>query len=270
MGIYCCCLGTCCLGQAQTKTLEITSIVFHSISFILLLVCLIMNKWREIYTINLVFFILMFLITICGLVFGILLKLWRDKGIIKTTKKNTGTNITNAAITLAVINYIICIIEEIIIIISFRKVNYPCYSYNYNYYYYYRRMSSDVDCKGEFSDYYTGVIPDGPIIMTYFTLSYLEIVLILKIVIWVILKQRIKLELDGPQAIPNVAVPVGAAYDPYGRAVVVIPQQGGVVVGNQYQYGMPYASPYQYQQNVPPQNQQFPSSNEYQLQEKIA
>ena len=87
MGIYCCCLGTCCLGQAQTKTLEITSIVFHSISFILLLVCLIMNKWREIYTINLGFFILMFLITICGLVFGILLKLWRDKGIIKTTKK---------------------------------------------------------------------------------------------------------------------------------------------------------------------------------------
>ena len=266
MGIYCCCLGSCCFGQAQTKTLEIASIVLHSISFILFLVCLIMNKWGKIYTINVVFFILMFLINICGLVFGILLKLWRDKGIIKTTKKNTGINITNAAITLAVINYIICLIEEIIIIISFRKVNYPCYSYND--YYYYRRMSSDVGCTNKYSDYYTGVIPDGPIIMTYFTLSYLEIALILKIIIWVILKQRVKLELDGPQVIPNVAVPVGAAYDPYGRAVVVIPQQGGVVVGDQY--GMPYASPYQYQQNVPPQNQQFPSSNEYQLQEKIS
>ena len=71
-------------------------------------------------------------------------------------------------------------------------------------------------------------------------------------IIWTILKNRIRLELDGPTPI-RVAPP--APIDPYGRAVIVV-QPGDVVMmgGNPYQYN-PYA---QNQPNVPPPNQEYP------------
>lgn len=270
MGVCCCCVGTCCLNQQTAKVLEITSIVLHSISIILLLISLIIIPWKEIYTANLAFFIIMFLICIIGLIMLILLRVWRSNDSIKSTKKGTGISLATAGIVIEVINYIICIIEEILILVSFSRVNYPCYKYerNSNYYYAYRRISTDVDCTGRYSDYYSGIIKNSSYIIVYLSFSYFEIALIFHIVIWVILKTRIRLGIDGQPAttIPSPVI-VGNTYDPYGRAVVVIPQEA-VIVGNQYQYGSPYA--YGNQQIVHQQNPQYPSSNDYQLQEKIS
>ena len=84
-------------------------------------------------------------------------------------------------------------------------------------------------------------------------------------VLFSILRNRIRMELDGPPQ-PTMH-PQGAVVDQFGRAVVVV-QPGDVVMmgGNQYQYN-PYM---QNQQNVvPPVNPQYPGSNDFQIQEKV-
>ncbi len=150
--------------------------------------------------------------------------------------------------------------------VSFHRADYPCYSYEYHETTVYRRISSKVDCSGKYSDYYTRTITTGQYFIAYVTFTYLEIALILSMIIWTILKTRIRLKLDGPQA--QIAIsPSPQMYDPYGRAVVVV-QPGDVVMvgGNQYQYN-PYI---QNQPNIPPPSNQFPGSNDYQIDEKIS
>jgi len=268
MGI--CCYSICgamCFNQALTKTLEITLIVLNSISCFLLLLSLIIIKWKEVSSANLVFFILMFLISIAYLIFSIFIRLWRANNLIKDQKLKTATSLSIAGLTLVVINFVLCLIEEILLLVGFYRVDYPCYRNEYSERTFYRRISSNVDCTGKYSDYYTGIITSGQYFIAYVTFTYLEIALILSMIIWTKLKTRIRLKLDGPQV--QVAIsPAPQMYDPYGRAVVVV-QPGDVVMvgGNQYQYN-PYI---QNQPNIPPpSNNQFPGSNDYQIDEKIS
>ena len=269
MGI--CCYSICgalCFNRALSKTLEINLIVYNSIAVLLIFLSLIIIKWKEISNANIVFFILMFLMCICCLIFSICLRFWRSKGLIKTLKKDTGYRLAVSGLVLTIINFVVCLIELIVMSIGFNKANYPCdtgeYDNGYYGYSYIRRISTDVDCSKERSNYYTGVITTGQYLIAYFTFSFLEISLILDMIIWTFLKNRIRLELDGPTPI-RVAPP--APIDPYGRAVIVV-QPGDVVMmgGNQYQYN-PYA---QNQPNVPPPNPEYPSSHDYQVQEKIS
>ena len=267
MGICCCTFcGAMCFNQALSKTLEIILIVLNSISCFLLLLSLIIIKWKEVSSANLVFFILMFLISISYLIFSIFIRKWRSNNLIKDQKLKTATSLTIAGLTLVVINFILCLIEEIVLLIGFYRADYPCYSYEYHKSIVYRRISSKVDCSGKYSDYYTGIITTGQYFIAYVTFTYLEIALILSMIIWTILKTRIRLKLDGPQA--QIAIsPSPQMYDPYGRAVVVV-QPGDVVMvgGNQYQYN-PYI---QNQQNVPPVRPQDVGSNDFQIQDKIS
>ena len=268
MGICCYSIyGVLCFNRSLSKTLEINLIVYNTIAVILIFLSLIIIKWKEISSANLVFFILMFLMCICCLIFSICLRLWRSKGLIKTSKKNTGYRLAVSGLTLTVINFVVCLIELIVMSIGFNNANYPCdrgEAVNTYYYTGYRRISTEVDCNGKSSNYYTGVITSGQYLIAYFTFSFLGLSLILDMIIWTILKNRIRLELDGPTPI-RVAPP--APIDPYGRAVIVV-QPGDVVMmgGNPYQYN-PYA---QNQPNVPPPNQEYPSSHDYQVQEKIS
>ena len=265
MGIFCCTIcGTLCFNTARTKSLEIFLITLNAIAFLFLFISLIVIKWKELSSANVVFFVLMLLISVCCLIFAILLRIWRYKNLIKTFKKKAGTNLSIAGMVLVIINFIFCLIEEIIYIISSYRANHPCYknksSKTYEYYYY-RRMSS-VDCTNQSSGYYIEIITFGQDFMAYATFSYLEICLIFGMILWSLLRTRIKAELDGPPQIPAISPHM---VDPYGRAVVVV-QPGDVVMmgGNPYQYN-PYA------QN--PQNQhipnQYPGSSD-QIEEKIA
>ena len=267
MGI--CCYSICCalcFNRALSKTLEINLIVYNSIAVFLILLSLIIIKWKEISSVNIVFFILMFLMCISCLIFSIFLRLWRSKGVIKTSKKDTGYRLAVSGLTLTIINFVLCLIELIVMSIEFNKANYPCNKGEHNNYYYsYRRISTEVDCSGEYYNYYTGVITTGQYLIAYFTFSFLLISLILDMIIWTFLKNRIRLELDGPTPVRVASVP--APIGPFGRDVIVV-QPGDIVMmgGNQYQYN-PYV---QNQPNIPPQNPEYPSSHDYPVQEKIS
>ena len=275
MGI--CCYSICgviCFSRASSKSLEITSIILNSISLLFLLLCLIMIDWKELSTANLVFFLIMLFLNVAYLIFSILLRIWRSKNMIKTLRKKVGVSLAVWGLALIIINFIACLIEEIVFSIGVNRANYPCYNnddrgdrdpyYNYNF----RRVSS-VDCSGKNSDYYIEAITFKQFFIAYLTISYLEIILILDMTLFCILKNRINLELDGPAQlnIPPQMNYAPQAVDQYGRAVVVV-QPGDVVMmgGNQYQYN-PYM---QNQQNVvPPVNPQYPGSNDFQIQEKV-
>ena len=265
MGICCCSIcGALCFSQAQTKTLEIVLICLNSISFILLLFCLIVIKWKELNAADAAFFSIMFIMSILFLIFSILLRYWRAKNLIKGVRKRTGISFCTAGLILVIINFIICLIEEIVFTISFYKADYPCRNFD-NTVYIYRRISSDVDCKNKPSNYLVENITFGQYFIAYVTFSYLELGLILEMILWNLLKSRINLDLDGPPQIQSELPP--HMVDPYGRAVVVV-QPGDVVMmgGNQYQYN-PYA---QNQPNLDRPNIQYPGSNDYQIQEKIS
>ena len=254
-------MGICCYPfcRAKSKNLEITLIVFNSIAAFLLLLSLIIINWKNISTANVVFFILMFLICICCLIFSIFLRLWRSKNLIKTTKKAPGMSLSTAGTTLTIINLSLCLNEEIIISVGFSKADYHCIANSHYDNPFFRRISSDVDC--------TGILSTAEYIITYFCLSYLEISLILNIILWFKLKSRIKLELDGPAQAQPVIPSSPKVYDPYGKAVIVY-QPGDIVMtgGNQYQYN-PYV------QNPPVSiqpNPEYPASNDHPTDERIS
>ena len=238
MGIFCCCLGSC-FGTGSSKSIEVLLIVVHSISFALLLLCLIIMKWKEIYTSNLIFFILMLLISTVCLIFSILIRVWRYKNVIKSVKRNIGTNLCTTSLVLVIIHFVLCIIEEIIFTISYNEVNFPCRDTDN---YYYRRLKSDFDCRFVNSDYNTKIIPFYQYFIVYASLSCLEVFLILKMCVWYLLRTRVVSGLDDPMDNPivNNAQPAPGIYS--GRTVVVIQQP--------YQNQMGQNTPYVYNQQL--------------------
>ena len=253
MGICCCCcLGSCCFNSMLSRSIEIFIIVLNCISFILVLFSLIVVKWKELSNSNLYFFIALLVLSIVDLILAIFLRYWSSTGESKTTKKESANCLSIFGLTLSVIQFIVCLIEEVVFTISFRKVNYPCLNYDINDYYdpyYYRRMSYDEECEKYGSSYNTEIISVGQNLLAYLTLSYLEIALIFLMVLWAILRQRIPSGLDGPVMRSVQQVPI--------RQEVYVVQPGYQVF--QYQQNIPYG----YNQQVIP-----PNSNEYQTRNK--
>ena len=295
MGALCYCF-CCCFNNHKSKNLEITELVFQSISFVFLFLSLIIIKWSKIPAINITLFILMLLITILIIVFTSFIRYWRAKNLIKTTKKGMGISFASTCFGLIIACFIICIIEEFAISYGFYKADYPCHSSEYsntnsnsnNYYYKTklksnqrnRKLSNDLDCYQLGKEYYAKSITDAEYFISYITFSYLEISFILGVWIWYILRKRIIEGLDGPRTTP----PQERMYDQYGRQVVVV-QPGDLIYmdgrpnivlpenQNNYQYNYNY----QYNQNLSPSqnisnpinNNQIPNSQEYNLKEKI-
>ena len=264
-----CCVSICgsfCFNTVFSKTLEIWLITLNSITFVLLILCLAIIKWSLLPKVNSVFFSIMLSLNSTYLIFSILLRVWRAKNLIKTLRKNAGVSLAIWGLVLVIINFIACLIEEIVFYIGVYRVNYPCWDYEEEQRYYtpYRRVAS-YSCAIEGSSYYVEVITVGQELIGYFTFSYMEVALILNMVLFSILRNRIRMELDGPPQ-PTMH-PQGAVVDQFGRAVVVV-QPGDVVMmgGNQYQYN-PYI---QNQQNIPPVRPQEAGSNDFQIQDKFS
>ena len=264
-----CCVSICgsfCFNTVFSKTLEIWLITLNSITFVLLILCLAIIKWSLLPKVNSVFFSIMLSLNSTYLIFSILLRVWRAKNLIKTSRKNAGVSLAIRGLVLVIINAIACIIEEIVFSIGIYRKNHPCWDYEeeryYNGYPYYRRA---VNCAHEGPNYYEEIIPVGQVLIGYVTFSYMEIALILNIVLFTILRNRIKLELDGWSR-PTMHQQ-GVVVDQFGRAVVVV-QPGDIVMmgGNQYQY-----SPYtQNQQNIPPASPKDVGSGGFRIQDKFA
>ena len=237
MGICCCCyLGTCCFNQALTRSIEIAIIVLNSISVILLILCLVLINWKEIYSSNLYLFIVMLAISFICLLFSIIIRYFRYSGSVKSTKKSSASCLSIFGLILSIILLIICLVEEIIVTKSFREANFPCLGYNSNIYIpYYRRMEYDANCLLYGEDYDRNVITPGQYFITYITISYLELGMIFLIALWCILRTRIVAGLDAPVIHPtNIGIPV---------------QQRVIVVQPEYPYSN---TPYIYNQQVIP------------------
>lgn len=235
MGLLLC---GCCFSGFTAKTNEIILIISNVIAILLLCLCFKIIHWSEIYFINLVLFITMLLITLICLIFAILLRYWRGSNVIKTTKKETATKISTADFALSIICLIVCIIEEIAIIISFAKIKVDCVLKDdeEDMIMFYRRristqrISDDISACNDKNERI-----NNEYYISYVTLSYIEIILIISICIISILKKRIINKTD-------LNYPVMG-----GRQVVVIPVQA---------MGMPNNYGYY------PQNLNFASSNQ--------
>ena len=240
MGILLC---GCCFSNLTAKTNEILLIIADIISLFLFSLCFFIINWKEISIINLSLFILMLVLVIVCLILTFFLRCWRSSGVIKTVKREKGITIANADFALTIINLIACVIEEIVIMVSFNKRIIECDDDDdEDYINYFRILSQNnlnsIACSKENikvkKEYY----------IAYLTLSYMELILILSICILSILKRRIINKVDDDI---RVISPIGH----FGREVVVV--SPGQVIGMQnYNY---------YSQNM-----NFGHSNNYQKQ----
>lgn len=237
MGV--CCVG-CCFNSSQNKALEIGLIALNSFSIVLILLSLIVINWKELYGSNLAFFIIMLIICIICLILSIFIRYWSSIDLLKTSKKTSGTYLCYASIALGGILYALNVIEEIIFSISFHRANHPCRNFDYTSLF--RRISSDYDCKNENKKFSINIIKLKDYFMAYATFSYLEIAVIVKLLIWCVLKTKIKRYSGTSPNIPNVNIqPQNQMYSsPYGGTVVVVQQP----------YQVQYQQPYYYNQQV--------------------
>lgn len=278
MGLYICC--ACCCQAVTSKTLEINLIVLHSIGAALLILSLAFIKWSNLPIINLIFFLILLVISLTCLIFIILIRMWRANNTIKTANKGKGIIFSNLCFGLLICTFICCLIEDIAFASGIRKANYPCYDkvkdHDYYYSYYYKKSSPIINsneklrkledgysvskCQSLGKYYYINVIPYGQRFLGYLTISFLQVLSIIEFILWIILKKRITFGLDTPQPI------VPSPTTRYGGTNVVVVQPGDVV----YMGGQQVSGPYMYNNNVqyPPQQymaNQVPNSNEYQL-----
>ena len=257
MGLLLC---GCCFSSLSSKTNEIILIIANIIAGAFLCLSLYIIKWQNISKINLIAFILMLLIVLITLIFMILLRCWRSSGEIKTNKRESGKKIATAALALNIINLIVCIFEEVAILISLAKISPKCLDdEDYNDLNYFRRILTrnqffDLDsCREEKRKI------DKQYSISYIALSYMEFMLILSLCVLNILKRRIITKSD---------------YDiqDMGREVVVVHQGPIYATPNNYYYSQNLnfgqsnfnAYPNQYinpqQINVDPQNYQINKS----------
>jgi amino acid transporter len=271
--------------------MEINLIVIHSIGVLLLLLNLIILKWSYLPTINLIIFIILFCINIVCLIFIIFIRIWDSKNTLKTTNKNKGIIFSNICLALLIFCIIGCLIEDYALNYGIRKANYPCMDkvkednhYYPNPYYYKKSPKSNSseelrklkkeyttsECESLGKDYYEYNIPLGQIALSYFTISYSEVLSIIEFVLWYFLKKRITFGLDRPGPVVTSVNQFGNQY----RRDVVVVQPGDVVYMGGQQIAGPYvynSGPYQQQpymsnQVAPNQyNEQIPNSNENQL-----
>jgi hypothetical protein len=290
MGLYICC-ACCCCQNLLTKTLEINLIVIHSIGVLLLLLNLIIIKWSYLPNINLIIFIILFFINIACLIFIIFIRIWDSKNSLKTINKSKGIIFSNICFTLLIFGFIGCLIEDYALNYGIRKANYPCIDkvkddgyFHTNQYFYkkspknnsseeLRKLKNEYttsECESLGKYHYEYNIPYGQIVLSFFTISYLEALSIIEFALWYILKRRITFGLDRPGPI---VTPVNQFGNQYRRDVIVV-QPGDVVYMGGQQIAGPYvynSGPYQQQPYMsnpvaPNQyNEQIPNSNENQL-----
>lgn len=253
MGILLC---GCCFTCLSAKANEIILIVAYIISEILLVMCLYIVKWLEIHIINLIMFIVMVVIILICLIFIIILRVWRSKNLIKTLKRSQGIKITTASSILSVICLIVCIFEEIVLMIYLNKKR-VVDNTNDDYYFYRRILYGNNPSSQTISNSKRDNSIDKEYYISYLTLSYMEFMLILSICIIYILKKRIinKSDYDVPYPSIGQQVVVGGPIDQYGRHIIVM-QPGQVIDmqngGNYYSQNLNFG-----------QRNYYPNSNQY-------
>lgn len=193
LGITICC---CLCNKFSTKTTEILLIVIFSIASLSLISFIGLANLSIIsyYNLFLIFFSLILLI-IC-LLFSVCFRLWRNKGTIKTSKKNISINMATAGIILIVTCLFSCAINEYLILNDFEKTyNLSCDTNNNKVYIdnnlKSKRKLSKNKCGEDISEFGAGII--------YFSFSCVELVAFLGVFFFSIMRERIIFGLDMPK-----------------------------------------------------------------------
>ena len=166
----------------------------------------------------------MIVFTAACIIIAIFLRYWRFINTIKTDKKITGKWLCILSIIITTLHLVTCISEEVFISFS--------------------NLSNSLE-------YY----------VAYSTFSYLEIILIIKMMIWNTLKNRIITGLDGP--VPVQVIPPPMPY-PYGAQVIIIPQPNNAVMMPNQNQGNTILS--NENKDITPYPQENVNSNEYPIQ----
>lgn len=132
--ICCCCcfnLGGCleCCSGISPKTCQAIKITNSVIKLILLGISIYIIDWEKIPKINFILFLVLSLFVFISFILGFLLCCLTNVNNIKANKKTAVQNIMTTGTVFTALILILCIIEEIILTISFIKCKeaYPCY-----------------------------------------------------------------------------------------------------------------------------------------------
>ena len=153
---------------------QIIMIILNTINIILLSICLLEIKWKNLILVNLIFFYIMISFNILGLVITVFMLFEKCRCDLEKTA-------CGVLALYILIGDSIFLAELICLIVSIDKANYPCQknesdnsstSGGYYYvYYYYRRLTPEYDCDNLPEDFYTGIVTKKEETLGYTSIS---------------------------------------------------------------------------------------------------
>jgi len=200
----------CCFNNLSSKASEIILISIYSLALALIECCFIIIVWKKISLSSLIILIFILLCNLICLILVIIIRFWRAKDLIKTTYKNAGIIFSTISLILSIICFILCLFEVFIIFIDFSN-------------------PKDI-CEKNYSNCQKNFVTMKENVITIITFIYLFIGLFLGITIWVLLRIKIKNQLDGP-------IPLILNKYEYGRRITVVPIEQANIRINQYNPG---------------------------------
>lgn len=231
--------------RAETKTLEILLLILNSILFVLLFLCLIIIKFKNLVILCKFLIPILFVIVCANLTISSLLTHWRRKNVIKGEKKTIAARLGIVGLVLDIILFILSLINIIGFARSIANNETSNCDYNFNYY---------GNCK------YNNNIKIGEIIIGYITYSFSDFSSLIGFCIWLIERSRLEQGLDMPFNAQNNNQNLGQ--------IVYVQQPGGqgILVNNyQNQYSYPVNYVNNNQANNPVNNPANTQSNNLEL-----
>lgn len=234
--IHFCC---CCFNNLSSKASEIILISIHSVAIVLVECCFIIIVWKKISIANLIIFIFILLFNLICLIFVIIIRIWRAKNLIKSTYRNAGSIFSSSSLILSITCFILSIIEIILISIDFSDPIDIC-----------QNISSINNSNNNNDECQKNSITLKERLIAYITFIYLYIGLIFGIIIWALLRIKIKFQID-------VSIPFDINKFGHGKKVTVLPLEDANIKINQYRPGYYFS----YGENGSNNNQNINLSN---------
>ena len=164
----------------------IIMIILNTINLILLSICLLELKWKNLGIENLVFFLIMISFNFIGLIVTIFILLNKCRCDIKSTS-------IWFLVLYILVGVFIFLLELLCLFVSIDEANYPCQksstSDGYYYVYYYRRLTPEYDCDNLPEDFYTGIVTKKEETLGYTSISVALFFNIIISVFWYLLSR---------------------------------------------------------------------------------
>ena len=147
----------------------IIMIILNTINLILLSICLLELKWKNLGIENLVFFLIMISFNFIGLIVTIFILLNKCRCDIKSTS-------CCFLVLYILVGVFISFTGLIALFVTIDEANYPCQKSStsdgyYYVYYYYRRLTPEYDCDNLPEDFYTGIVTKKEETLGYMSIS---------------------------------------------------------------------------------------------------